>query len=176
MLCFTSYLRRKNVLWSRIYKLLFSLRSETWSRMLWRHHSQNYSKFIRCERFSTLRTVRQYSTDFCLLNCSWMTLVEFARNELKLILWWKPWNALKYCFPLRENESLHHGSGQINFTDQFAVTIYKYQQVWFWPCSQGRILFKANQERCLSEKKHVHATLTQIEDATKQMKERVSVL
>lgn len=62
------------------------------------------------------------------------------------------------------------------FTDQFAVTIYKYQQVWFWPCSQGRILFKANQERCLSEKKHAHATLTQIEDATKQMKERVSVL
>lgn len=56
------------------------------------------------------------------------------------------------------------------------VTIYKYQQVWFWPCSQGRILFKENQERCLSEKKHAHATLTQIEDATKQMKERVSVL
>ena len=92
------------------------------------------------------------------------------------MLWWKPWNALKYCFPLRENESLHHGSGQINFTDQFAVTIYKYQQVWFWPCSQGRILFKENQERCLSEKKHAYATLTQIEDATKQMKERVSVL
>ena len=36
-----------------------------------------------------------------------------------------PLNTLKYRFPSRENEPLHHDSIEFNFTDQFAVTMYK---------------------------------------------------